>query len=117
MRMPTENLGPGAIFNKSWLFTQWEEGFIESVNPSIEFLELYALCIAVFTWAPRLRNRRFILYCDNQSSVDMIQGISSKCKYCMTLIRKVTLKGVEMNFRLFADHIEGKKNCLSDSLS
>ena len=35
----------------------------------------------------------------------------------MTLIRKITLKALEMNFRIFADHIEGKKNCLSDSIS
>ena len=110
-------LGLGAIFNQNWLYTQWEPGFIDRFDPSIEFLELYALCMGVFTWAHKLRNRRFILYCDNTSSVNMINGNSSGCKYCMTLIRKVTLKGLEMNFRLFADHVEGKKNKLSDSLS
>ena len=112
-----ENLGLGCIFNKSWLFMQWEPDFIKTHNPSIQFLELYALCIGVFTWANRLRNRRFILFTDNISSRDMINGTTSGCKFCMTLIRKLTLKSLECNFRVFAEHVEGKKNSLSDSLS
>ena len=33
-------LGFGAIFDKQWLFVQWEVGYIQSFEPNIEYLEL-----------------------------------------------------------------------------
>ena len=67
-----EKLGFGVIYNTSWTFKKWEDGFIARYNPSIEFLELYALCIGVFIWSNKLPNTRFILFCDNQSVCNMI---------------------------------------------
>ena len=113
----SEILGFGCIFNQEWFSMQWEDNFIRKNTPSIQFLELYALCVGIFTWSHKLKSRRFTVFCDNLASVNMINGITSGCKYCMTLIRKVTLRALEFNFRLFACHIEGKKNILSDRLS
>ena len=45
-----KTLGMGVVYNDKWLFARWEEGFIEKYDPSIEFLELLALCAAVFAW-------------------------------------------------------------------
>ena len=112
-----ENLGFGVLFNTSWTYQQWEKNFIARYQPSIEFLELYALCIGVFTWSLKLKNSRFILFCDNESVCNMIKNSSSGCKYCMTLIRKLVLRSLEYNFRVFSRHILGADNFLSDSLS
>ena len=112
------NLGFGAIFNEKWLYQCWETGFIQLVNPSIEFLEFYALCVAVFVWSNQLKNSCFILFCDNQSVCDMIEnGCTSGCKYCMTLIRRLTERLLHYNFRVFAKHVSSKDNFLADSLS
>ena len=110
-------LGFGAIFGEFWCYKQWEPNFIAAENPSIEFLELYALCIGVFTWAPLLKNHRFTLYCDNKTVCGMVNQYSSGCKFCMTLVWQLVLKSLKWNFRIFVEHVKGKKNFFSDSLS
>ena len=113
-----ENLGLGVFYKYSkWMFQQWEPGFIRKTNPFIEFLELFAVCVGVFTWSQDLQNCHFILFCDNKSVCDMIRNTSSGCRYCMTLIRKLVLKGLQYNFRVFAFHVKGSGNYLSNSLS
>ena len=111
------DFGFGAMFRKNWLFGQWEEGFIKDKDPSIAFLELYAVCIAVFTWAAELKNLRFSLYCDNQSVVNMINKTTSGCSKCMVLIGMLTLKSLEINTRIFAKYVSTKQNLLADVLS
>ena len=49
-------LGFGAIFNTEWTYHQWEKNYIEDKQPSIQYIELYALCIGVFTWSHKLKN-------------------------------------------------------------
>ena len=112
-----EVLGFGVIFEAEWFFQKWEPEFIKTWNPSIEFLELYALCMAVFIWSEKLRNKQSILFCDNQSVCRMISNSSSGCKYCMTLIRKLVLRSLQFNFRVFAHHVSSADNFLADALS
>ena len=112
-----QNLGFGGIFNKHWIVGQWEPDFIKQEDPSIEFLELYGVVIAVFAWHQELVNKRIILFCDNQSVVAMLNSSSSSCKFCMKLIRMLTLKSLKHNFRVFARWIRGSLNTESDLLS
>ena len=51
-----EDKGFGCIFGRRWAFGQWEHGFIKNYEPSIEYLELYALCMGVFIWGKHLKN-------------------------------------------------------------
>ena len=50
---------------------------LKKFKPSIEYLELYAVTAAVLTWIHQFKNRRIILFCDNQSVVDMINLTST----------------------------------------
>ena len=110
-------LGFGIIFESSWSYQKWEPGFVANFNPTIQFLELYALCVGVFTWADKLVNRRVIVFTDNEPSMNMINNTSGGCKFCMTLIRKLMMKCMDFNLRIFAEHVKGTENYLSDSLS
>ena len=112
-----EHLGYSCICGKSWSYGRWENGFIKKQNPSIEFLELYALCMGVFMWRHRLRNMRIAVECDNEAVVHMVNNSSSSCKYCMVLIRKLVLKCLLLNTRVFARHLKGIFNVLPDRLS
>ena len=48
-------LGFGCIYNnRCWIGEQWEPNFIHSVQPSIEYLELFTLCAGIFTWEHKL---------------------------------------------------------------
>ena len=110
-------LGMGARFQDKWLFAQWELGYIEQFNPSIEYLELYALTAAVLTWGQLLSNQRILIYCDNESVVHMLNDSSSSCKQCMFLLRLLTLDNLKFNRRIFTKHIRTEKNDIADSLS
>ena len=110
-------LGFGIIFDQAWTYQNWEKNFVQEYKPNIEFLELYALTMGVFIWSEKLTNRRVILFCDNKGVVGMMNSTVSKCKYCMVLIRMVILRNLNYNFRIFAEHIKGDDNYLSDRLS
>ena len=79
-------LGFGAICRRHWMMHQWNTEFVKQVDPSIEYLELYAVLAAVLAWIHKFRNQRIVLHCDNMSVVEMINSNSSRCKICMVLI-------------------------------
>ena len=111
--------GYGCVYNNEWTYNKWEPGFIKRYEGSIniEFLELFALCTGIFTWINHFTNHRIIVFCDNQSIVSMVNNMTSGCKFCMMLIRELTLKCLKANLRVFARHVKEVRNILSDSLS
>ena len=111
------DLGFGGICNTSWMFGAWPEGYIEHYQPSIEYLELFALVATVLNWIHRYQNRRVIIQCDNQSVVAMVNKTTSSCKNCMVLIRKFVLICLKENVKVFAQYIPSKLNIESDLLS
>ena len=112
-----EILGFGAIFGDRWIFGRWEENFVKSCSPSIEFLELFALCAGIFTWQNALKQMCIIVNCDNMSVVHMVNKLTSSCQHCMKLIRLLTLNNLKHDRRVFVRHVEGKRNSLSNALS
>ena len=110
-------LGFGGIYNSHWLLGSWGNDFIEKCDPSIEYLELFGLVIAVFAWSHHLQDQRSVIHCDNQSVVTMVNDTTSSCKNCMVLIRLLMLRCLEFNMRIFAKWVRGSQNSLSDALS
>ena len=109
--------GLGCVFQPAWSYYQWEAGFIQKYEPSIEFLELYALCLRIFMWAERLCNKSIVIHCYNQAVISMVNNMTSSCRFCMTLIRKLVLLCMRINLRIQVQYVRSKKNILSDSLS
>ena len=112
-----ENLGCGGICENDWFMLKWDKNFLQENNPSITYLELYAVTIAVVNWIERFKDRKIALFCDNLAAVHMINNNSAKCKNCMVLIRIIVLQGLLHNVRITAKHIAGKANIISDLLS
>ena len=110
-------IGIGGIFDNHWFYSRWDRQFLVDYKPSIEFQELLALAISVELWLPLVRNKRICLHCDNQSVVAMVNSSSSKCKNCMYLIRRITLRSMECNTRVFAVYVNTKANYFADALS
>lgn len=98
-------------------FDMWEPGFLEQCDPSVQFLELIALSIGVVLFTPLLRNRRVKIFCDNQAVVQMVNNGASSCKFCMILIRRITLCTLLHNVALQVEYISSEDNYLADSLS
>ena len=110
-------LGFGGFCDSSWMQQRWGCDFIQFCNPSIEYLELFAVVAAVLAWIDRFRNRRVILFVDNESVKFMINKNSTGCKHCMTLIRLMVLHCMKLNVRVYAKHVGTKLNGIADSLS
>ena len=110
-------LGFSAICQQSFCFHQWDSGFLQEFDPSIAYLELYALTIGVMNWIHRFANRRIVLFCNNKSVVSMINHTSSTCKNAMVLIRMIVLKSMIHNVRIFARYVASKDYLFADSLS
>ena len=111
------NLGCGGICGTEWFILQWNEKIIKQLKPSINYLELYALTIAVINWIHKFKNQRIYIFCDNMSVVQMVNKTTSKCKNCMVLIRILVLQALTYNVKINAKHVPGKENIFSDCLS
>ena len=110
-------LGFGAYCNSQWCCERWERQFCEEVQPSIEYLELYAVAVAVVKWLHLFENKRVVIFCDNQAVVQMLNNSSSRCKNCMVLIRIVTLESMLRNSRVYGRFVRSKDNGKADALS
>ena len=111
------DLGAGGICMTEWYALRWDKEFMEQNQPSIEYLELYAVLVGVLNWIQKFANRRIIIFCDNISVVYMINRNTSTCKQCLSLIRILVLESMIHNVRIFANYVSSKNNKLADLLS
>lgn len=107
-------LGFGAYCGPEWTFGQWDKSFCEKNKPSIE---IFAVLVGVLNWIKLFKNKRVVLFCNNESVVHMVNNSSSSCKSCMVLIRLVMAESLCSNVRVFAKHIGMKDNGKADALS
>ena len=110
-------LGCGGINDSQWFIQQWDEEFIKEFEPSINYLELYAMTLAIYMWIHKYQNQRIHIFCDNMSVVQMVNNSSSKCRNCMVLIRFITIKALTHNVKIKVKHVPGKLNTYADWLS
>ena len=109
--------GFGAFCGSHWCYGQWDSQFMESHEPSIQYLELFGVTVAVVNWLRLFKNKRICLFCDNQSVVQMINNSSARCKNCMFLTRIITLASLENNTRVQAKYVPTFENDKADALS
>lgn len=76
-----EGKGFGCYYGEigQWTYQTWEAQFVEECDPSIQFLELYALVVAIKLCGHHFKNRRIEVNCDNESVVTMVNHSTSKC--------------------------------------
>ena len=100
-------IGFGCFFDGRWMYGFWSRSLLQNCKPSIEYLELFALCAGVLAWCdtPRLNNTRIIIFCDNQAVVSMVNNTTSGCKNCMVLLRTLVLNNLKHNRRIFVSYV------------
>ena len=109
--------GAGAYRGPKWTVCQWDKEWFLRENPSIEYLELYAVAIGVLLWINQFKNSKLQIHCDNDSVCRMINKSSSGCKNCMVLIRIITLECMIQNVDLSAESVGTKDNGKADAIS
>ena len=109
--------GLGAYFQGDWFYSN-----LLVDNPALAFLHINfkeALCIifALIHWAPLLRNKQVIIYCNNMAAVAMLNKGTTKHSLVMSYIRELFWASATYNFRISVQHIPGHSNGLADSIS
>ena len=112
----SDRLGFGCVFGDRWTCGTWN-GFVKECNPSIEYLDLYALALAIELWAPNLKDRRLVVFCDNEAVVNVVNHSSTGLENCMVLIRLIVLTSMMYNVRFFVQHVRGVCSEWVDALS
>ena len=108
--------GFGCVYQDAFTWGVWG-GFVKKYDPSIEFLELYVLCMGLLIWSDELRDMRVVIFCDNQAVVQMMNNTSSSCPNCLHLIRLIMLNGLTYNRRVVVKYMPTKENRRADALS
>ena len=107
----------GCILSNFWTYGPWNENFIKDCDPSIEYLKLFGVVAGILTWTQELTNDKYLIHCDKQSMVQMLNSSTYSCKNCMVLIRILTLDNLVQNRLIVAKFIPGVENKRADSLS
>ena len=110
------SIGFGAYFQGKWVQGLWPNDVLVH-PPSIAFLEMYPLVVAVKAWGPLLANRKVIFHTDNFAVVHIINKQSSRCDRVMHLVRVFVLDCLRFNVQFKAVHVPGCFNIIADALS
>ena len=100
-----------------WMFQQWDTQWFQEFQPSIDFLELYALLAGLVTWAQHFIDKTIIFRSDNTPTVYALTNKSSSSRQMLKLLRYLTFFCMINNITIKALHISGKKNIICDLLS
>ena len=113
----TPHLGWGAWWDTAWMWDQWDAKFMRQQQPSIDFLELFAVLVAVYAWSPYFANKHVIVHSDNQPTVVVINAKSSNSPSMLILIHFLTLHSMLNNIKITSQFIPGARNERVDALS
>ena len=110
--------GFGAYFQGKWTYGLWPaEWFHRGITDDITVLELFPIFVALEIWGQHLSNKKILFKCDNQAVVHILNSQTSKAEYVMVLVRIITLKCLQLNVVLKAEHLSTSRNAVTDSLS
>ena len=88
-----------------------------SVVTHISPLELFTIVVAVKFWAPVLQHQRFIISCDNEAAVTVINSGSTRDPFMQRCLRELWFLSALHDFDIRTRHIPGEHNLLADALS
>jgi hypothetical protein len=113
-----EGLGFGIYFAGQWICEKWPDHWhLNGYTNDITVLELFPIVAALFIWGESLRNKKINFRSDNMSVCHIINKMTSKSELAMILLRNLTLKCLQMNIVIKAEHVSGIDNSITDALS
>ena len=111
-------MGCGAYFSGQRIHFSWPETLIESyILKNIAFLEFVAVVLALAVWGNRFQNKKIKFNIDNLALVEILNSQTSKSKRVMNLMGPFVLYTMQNNIIFHVQHVLGKVNCISDSIS
>jgi len=106
--------GYGAVFGNHWTYGSWPPNVKDK---DINYKELLAILIAIFTWKDEFINQQIIVFTDSKSICDIWSKGNTVNNNIMYLIRKLFLFAAKNNINIIFKHVPGHFNTLADCLS
>ena len=107
----------GCYFGGEWCYLPFTGKYSYLKQQHINFRELFAIAVALTTWAPRLKQKRVLFHCDNTAAVQVLQSGVSRDSQMMHLIRNILFICARYQFECSAVHISSVDNIIADSIS
>lgn len=108
------SLGYSGIYGRNYFYGAWPSNMQDL---HIQVLELYPIMLAVHMYGHLMSNHSVTFMSDNQSVVYVVNKMSSKDKWLMTLIRPLVLACLKHNILFRARFLPGAVNTNADLLS
>ena len=108
--------GCGAVSKEHYMHFEIPNS-IRTQGKYINQFELYAVIIAVREWKKHLQNLNVLLYCDNQTTVQVLQSGKVSCPFMQKCLREIRFHSAKFNFRVRAVYLNTSDNRLADCLS
>ena len=108
--------GCGGISRDEYFHEEFPSS-IAQLKMHINALELLTLVVALKVWGSRLRGKRVLMFCDNMSSVNLINKGLSRDDFHQSCLREICFTAAVNNFAIKAQHTRGEDNRLADILS
>ena len=86
-------------------------------NVHINELELLTVIIAIRKWATEISNKNLLAFCDNQTTIDIVNKGAATNKFAQACLREMCFLLAKNNTVLKMVFINGKDNIFSDCLS
>ena len=83
----------------------------------IDHLELFPIYILFEVFKTHFSNLSVKVLCDNAAVVHILNKLTAKDPKVMHFVRRLVLKMLKHNIRIYASHLPGDKNTLCDALS
>ena len=86
-------------------------------NLHINALELLAVVVALKLWCVRWAGKRLLIYCDNMTSVQVINSGATRDVFLQSCLREICFLAAVHEFELQARHLSGVENRVADLCS
>ena len=107
-------IGYGGYCNTQWFAGLWPKNWY---NVNIHVKEIFPIFILISMFEDYFKNKKLLLFCDNQAVVEIVNKMTSKDKHTMKFVRQIAFITMKNNFHFRIVHIKSSVNEIADKLS
>ena len=109
--------GGGAVCDREFFKIRFPHSLLSLVRWGISHLEMHTLILALKVWPHKVGGKKFIVACDNEACVHLINRGRAKDKLMQSALRELASVAAQHDFWIRAEYINTKSNVLPDLLS
>ncbi|CAC5401601.1 unnamed protein product [Mytilus coruscus] len=109
-------VGCGGICNGRYFHTVFP-AFIRRKQLHINALELLCIMACLKVWASVLEGSKIVIYCDNSSSVTVLNSGACRNAFMQSCLREICFLTAGHEFQVKGRHLSGEANRVADMLS